>query len=171
MKDEFYVPEKENIDPQSKDNKQGRAFEPLIPEEAEKIQAEFIKGQKDSYDSYSKMIEGGLAREIARINLPLALYTEFYWQMDLNNLFRFLKLRLDGHAQLEIREYAKVILELVRKVCPMATASFENDMNKAVSFTGEEMDALRKVLAGENNPLDGKKLERFLAKVKTGVQL
>ncbi len=63
------------------------------------------------------------------------------------------------------------MLELVRKVCPMAVASFENDMNRAVSFTGEEMEALRKVLKGEANPLDGKKLERFNAKIESGVQL
>ena len=117
------------------------------------------------------MIEKGLAREIARINLPLALYTEFYWQMDLHNLFHFLKLRLDSHAQYEIREYGKVMLEMVRKVCPLATASFENDMNGAVSFTAEEMDALRKVLDGKENPLEGKKKERFDEKIKSGVQL
>ena len=117
------------------------------------------------------MVESGLAREIARINLPLALYTEFYWQMDLHNLFHFLKLRLDSHAQYEIREYAKVLLEMTRKVCPMATASFENDMRDSVSFTGEEMEALRAVLKGEANPLADKKLKRFEEKIATGIQL
>ncbi len=171
MKDEFYVPETKDIEPQSKDNKQGRSDEPFDEAKAKEIQAALQKGQKDSYDSYSELLDTGLAREVARINLPLSLYTEFYWQMDLNNLFRFLKLRLDGHAQYEIRQYAKVMLELVRKVCPMAVASFENDMNRAVSFTGEEMEALRAVLKGQPNPLDGKKLERFNAKIESGVQL
>lgn len=171
MKDEFYVPETKDIEPQSKDNKQGRSDQPFDEAKAKEIQAALEKGQKDSYESYSELLDTGLAREVARINLPLSLYTEFYWQMDLNNLFRFLKLRLDGHAQYEIRQYAQVMLELVRKVCPMAVASFENDMNRAVSFTGEEMDALRKVLKGEANPLDGKKLERFNAKIESGVQL
>ncbi|MEE3410846.1 MAG: FAD-dependent thymidylate synthase [Treponema sp.] len=171
MKDEFYVPETKDIEPQSKDNKQGRSDEPFDEAKAKEIQAALQKGQKDSYDSYSELLDTGLAREVARINLPLSLYTEFYWQMDLNNLFRFLKLRLDGHAQYEIRQYAQVMLELVRKVCPLATASFENDMNRAVSFTGEEMEALRAVLKGQPNPLDGKKLERFNAKIESGVQL
>lgn len=171
MKDEFYVPETKDIEPQSKDNKQGRSDEPFDEATAKEIQAALQKGQKDSYDSYSELLDTGLAREVARINLPLSLYTEFYWQMDLNNLFRFLKLRLDGHAQYEIRQYAQVMLELVRKVCPMAVASFENDMNRAVSFTGEEMEALRAVLKGQPNPLDGKKLERFNAKIESGVQL
>lgn len=171
MKDEFYVPETKDIEPQSKDNKQGRSDEPFGEAKAKEIQAALQKGQKDSYDSYSELLDTGLAREVARINLPLSLYTEFYWQMDLNNLFRFLKLRLDGHAQYEIRQYAQVMLELVRKVCPLAVASFENDMNRAVSFTGEEMEALRAVLKGQPNPLDGKKLERFNAKIESGVQL
>ncbi|MBP5174839.1 MAG: FAD-dependent thymidylate synthase, partial [Treponema sp.] len=139
--------------------------------EAEEFRNAFEAGQKLSYEAYSKMLDKGLAREIARINLPLSLYTEFYWQMDLHNLFHFLKLRLDSHAQYEIREYAKVILEMVRKVCPMATASFENDMEKSVAFTGEEMEALRLVLDGKENPLDGKKLQRFEEKIKSGVQL
>lgn len=171
MKDEFYVPETKDIEPQSKDNKQGRSDEPFDEAKAKEIQAALQKGQKDSYDSYSELLDTGLAREVARINLPLSLYTEFYWQMDLNNLFRFLKLRLDSHAQYEIRQYAQVMLELVRKVCPMAVASFENDMNRAVSFTGEEMEALRAVLKGQPNPLEGKKLERFNAKIESGVQL
>ncbi len=171
MRDEFYVPEDSCIAKQSKDNKQGRESEPLPETEAEEFRNAFETGQKLSYEAYSKMLDKGLAREIARINLPLSLYTEFYWQMDLHNLFHFLKLRLDSHAQYEIREYAKVILEMVRKVCPMATASFENDMERSVAFTGEEMEALRAVLSGKENPLDGKKLQRFEEKIKSGVQL
>lgn len=171
MKDEFYIPQKEDICAQSKNNKQGRANEPFKNEKAEQIQNELLLGQKKSYEEYSKLLDEGVAREIARINLPLSLYTEFYWQMDLNNLFRFLKLRLDSHAQLEIREYAKVILELVRKVCPLAVNAFENDIKDAVNFTGEEIDALRKILNGESNPLEGKKLERLKTKLETGEQL
>ncbi len=171
MKDEFYVPEESCIARQSKNNKQGRDDEPLPKEEAQNVQKEFIEEQEKAYSSYSKMVESGLAREISRINLPLALYTEFYWQMDLHNLFHFLKLRLDSHAQYEIREYAKVILEMIEKVCPMATASFENDMNNSVTFTKEEMAALKEVLSGKANPLDGKKLKRFEEKIKTGIQL
>jgi thymidylate synthase (FAD) len=171
MKDEFYVPAADCIAPQSSDNKQGRNETPFPEFEAEKIREEFCAGQDASYRVYNDMIANGLAREIARINLPLSLYTEFYWQMDLNNLFRFLKLRLDSHAQYEIREFAKVILELTRKVAPLAVTSFENTMNTAVNFTGEEMQALRLVLDGKDNPLEGKKLERFKEKIATGKQL
>jgi thymidylate synthase (FAD) len=171
MKDEFYVPAVENIAPQSTDNKQGRDSEPFPLEKAENIRRQFAEGQETAYKNYSELVEGGLAREIARINLPLSLYTEFYWEMDLHNLFHFLKLRLDSHAQLEIRKYAKVILEMCRAVAPLATASFINYMNEGVNFAGEEMDALRKILAGEKNPLEGKALERFEEKIRTGIQL
>lgn len=171
MKDEFYVPESACISRQSKDNKQGRG-EAFQADEAEQFRQAFIDSQSSSYRTYAEMTEKGLAREIARIQLPLALYTEFYWQMDLHNLFHFLKLRLESHAQYEIRMYAEQILEIIRTVCPMATESFLNTVHKAVSFTGEEMEALRDILNGQKNPLsDEKKLKRFNEKIKTGIQL
>lgn len=171
MKDEFYVPAGDKIQPQSTDNKQGRSDEPFPPEKSAEIIASLESGQQSAFENYSKLIDCGLAREVARINLPLSLYTEFYWEMDLHNLFHFLKLRLDSHAQYEIRVYAQVILELCRRVAPMATASFENHQNAGVNFSGEEMDALRKVLSGAENPLSGKKLERFNEKINSGKQL
>ena len=171
MKDEFYVPAEDKVSPQSTDNKQGRATEAFDKDTADKIINKLEEGQKAAYESYNELIDSGLAREIARINLPLSLYTEFYWEMDLHNLFHFLKLRLDSHAQYEIRVYAQVILEMCRKVAPMATESFINHMNEGVNFSGEEMRALRDVMDGKPNPLEGKKLERFNEKIRTGVQL
>ena len=171
MKDEFYVPEADKVAPQSKDNKQGRSTEAFDKETADKIITQLEEGQKKAYENYSELIDSGLAREIARINLPLSLYTEFYWEMDLHNLFHFLKLRLDSHAQYEIRVYAEVILEMCRKVAPMATESFINHMNHGVNFSGEEMEALRALLDGKECPLEGKKKDRFEEKIRTGVQL
>ena len=171
MKDEFYVPAEDKVSPQSTDNKQGRAAEAFDKETADKIITKLEEGQKAAYESYNELIDSGLAREIARINLPLSLYTEFYWEMDLHNLFHFLKLRLDSHAQYEIRVYAEVILEICKKVAPMATESFINHMNEGVNFSGEEMRALRDVMDGKPNPLEGKKLDRFNEKIRTGVQL
>lgn len=171
MPDEFYVPDADHISPQSKDNKQGRCDEPFSADEAAKISASLVSAQEESYKNYSELVEKGLARELSRINLPLSLYTEFYWEIDLNNLFHFLKLRLDTHAQYEVRVYAQAMLEIVRAVAPYATKSFENNMMSGVSFNGEEMEALREVLAGKSNPLEGKKLERFEEKIKTGKQL
>ncbi|MCR4580518.1 MAG: FAD-dependent thymidylate synthase [Treponema sp.] len=171
MKDEFYVPAEDKVSPQSTDNKQGRSNEAFDKETADKIINQLEEGQKAAYENYSQLIDAGLAREVARINLPLSLYTEFYWEMDLHNLFHFLKLRLDSHAQYEIRVYAEVILEMCRKVAPMATESFINHMNHGVNFSGEEMEALRALLDGKENPLEGKKKDRFEEKIRSGVQL
>ena len=107
----------------------------------------------------------GIAREISRIDLPLSLYTEFYWQMDLHNLFHFLALRLDAHAQYEIREYAKRIFEMVKIVCPIAAEAFENHKLNGVSLSGSEKEAVRKIIAGEENPLYGREKEIFLSKL------
>ena len=171
MKEEFYVPEAEKVAPQSKDNKQGRASEAFDSETANKIINQLEEGQKSAYENYSELLDAGLARDIARINLPLSLNTEFNWEMDLHNLFHFLKLRLDSHAQYEIRVYAEVMLEMCKKVAPMATESFINHQNNGVNFSGEEMDALRAILDGKPNPLEGKKKDRFEEKIRTGVQL
>jgi thymidylate synthase (FAD) len=171
MKEEFYVPEADKVSPQSKDNKQGRATEAFDSETANKIINQLSEGQKSAYENYSELLDSGLAREVARINLPLSLYTEFYWEMDLHNLFHFLKLRLDSHAQYEIRVYAEVMLEMCKKVAPMATESFINHQQNGVNFSGEEIEALRALLDGKPNPLEGKKKDRFEEKIRTGVQL
>lgn len=171
MKDDFYVPALEDVAMQSSDNKQGRASEAIDEALAQQICDALENGQKRAYDDYSAQITDGLARELARVNLPLSLYTEMYWQIDLHNLFHFLRLRLDGHAQKEIRDYAKVLLEITRKVAPMATASFENHLQQGVRFSGEEMQALRDMLAGKEVALTGRNLERFNAKIETGKQL
>ena len=173
MNDDFYVPAQEDMALQSSDNKQGRSNEELDPKLAEEIRLSFTEGQSSSYLSYSSLIEQGLARELARINLPLSLYTEWYWQMDLHNLFHFLKLRLDLHAQKEIRLYSEVLLEIAKKVAPLSCRSFENHVLNGVRFSGEEMDELRKRLMNDTDmqKLSGKPLERFQEKLKSGRQL
>ena len=170
MKNEFYIPADEDVATQSTDNKQGRSTETVSKEFIENTKKLLQKGQEDAYTTYETLVESGLAREIARVNLPLALYTEFYWEIDLHNLLHFLKLRLDSHAQKEIREYGKVMLEIARKVAPLTIASFENHIVNGMNFSGEEMVALKDILNGKANPLTGKKLERFTAKIQEGIQ-
>ena len=170
MQNEFYLPADSDGAIQSYDSKQGRTTVAVSQDFVKTTQDLLLKGQEDAYSTYTQLVESGLAREIARINLPLALYTEIYWQCDLHNLMHFLKLRLDSHAQKEIRDYGKVILEIARKVAPLTIASFENNIQQGVSFSGEELEALRDVLAGKENPLSGKKLERFTAKLEQGIQ-
>lgn len=179
MKDDFYIPAPEDVAPQSSDNKQGRAAEPFAPEAAETVRDLLGLGQKEAYDDYQRLVNQGLARELARINLPLSLYTDWYWQMDLHNLFHFLKLRLDVHAQKEIREYARVILELTRKVAPRCCESFEQHILGGVRFSQEEFAELKRRLkasetttdTNEAESLGGKALERFEEKLRSGRQL
>ena len=178
MKDDFYIPAADDVALQSADNKQGRSSETPDPALIEKIRAAFAEGQKSAYTDYSSIVEQGIARELARINLPLSLYTEWYWQIDLHNLFHFLELRLDAHAQKEIRLYAQVLLAIAKKVAPRCCESFEQHVLGGVRFSGNELAELRKRL-GENGQdstdgpaaLSGKALERFEEKLKTGRQL
>ena len=173
MKDEFYIPAAGDLAPQSQDNKQGRSEEALSPEKAGEVQALLAAGQKAAYENYTKLLSD-VAKEIARINLPLSLYTEWYWQIDLHNLLHFLKLRMDPHAQKEIRLYAEVLYETVKKVCPAAAEAFEEHQRGAVSFSAKEFAALNAKLGGKTDEelgLDEKELARFKEKLQTGRQV
>lgn len=175
MKDDFYVPAPGDLAAQSADNKQGRSDEPLDAGQAARVIGLLEQGQKAAYADYAGLVEGGLAREIARVNLPLSLYTEWYWQIDLHNLLRFIMLRIDPHAQKEIRLYAEVMLEITRAVAPRVVESFERNTLSGVRFTGMEMAELKRRLRaseGTSVPLlKGKELERFEEKLRTGKQL
>jgi len=176
LKDDFYVPSPADLADQSEDNKQGRSSEPLEKDRSENIRTAFAEGQKIAFTAYSSLVNEGLARELARINLPLSLYTEWYWQIDLHNLFHFLQLRLDAHAQKEIRLYAELLFEIARKVAPRCCKSFEKHVLNGVRFSGEELTELRRRLCETGGGsvsagLSGKALERFEEKLKTGRQL
>lgn len=176
LKDEFYVPALEDLAAQSKDNKQGRAAEPFAPEVGRSIQERIENAQSQSYRMYEELLGTDLAREVARIVLPLGAYTEWYWQMDLHNLMHFLKLRLDPHAQKEIRLYAQVIFDITKRVCPLAMEAFDEYVLKGVTFSGKEKEALRSLLKdrlseenwkihGEAAGLSGKEIDRFRDKL------
>jgi thymidylate synthase (FAD) len=173
MKDDFYIPPAGDLALQSTDNKQGRSAEALDPALAAETRAAMDAGQKRAYAEYSALIEKGIARELARINLPLSLYTEWYWEIDLHNLFHFLELRLDPHAQLEIRRYAEVMYDIARKVAPLSCESFERHKLGSVTFSGDEFAELKRVLKTADTgtgTLTGKALERFEEKLRTGKQ-
>jgi thymidylate synthase (FAD) len=176
LKDDFYVPALEDLACQSADNKQGRSETVMESAEAEVISTGFEAAQKVAYEDYMQLVEAGLARELARINLPLSLYTEMYWQIDLNNLFHFLELRLNPHAQKEIRLYAEVLLDITKKVAPRCSASFEEHMLGAVHFSRGEFSQLQRRLkiktksTESNDELTGKALERFEEKINSGKQ-
>ncbi len=166
MSDECYVPADGNIALQSEDNKQGRKAEPVSPELAAEVRSIMEEDNRRVFESYHRMLDMGIAREISRIELPLSLYTEMYWQIDLHNLFHFLALRLDSHAQFEIREYAKTMFSIVRKVCPIAAEAFENHKLRGRSFSGKEVEAIKAMLSGEECPLEKRDREILEEKLK-----
>jgi len=171
MKDECYLPDPADIAFQSTDNKQGRSTTEVPTDLIHSVRDRLEAGQKSSFETYTGLIADNLARELARINLPLSTYTEWYWQIDLHNLFHFLRLRLDAHAQKEIRVYAEVMLHICHAVAPLATASFERHIRSGVHFSGDELEALRCLLAGKPAGMEGKALDRLQEKLSTGRQL
>jgi len=154
MSDEFYEPEPNEIRTQSKVNKQGSSSVRL-PDAITNWASDAIKknGKNIYKNLYKEAIDKDIAREMARIILPLNLYTEWYWQIDLHNLFHFLKLRLDAHAQYEIREYAKVVAMITHKVAPMAYAAFEKYYLGGESFSKESIEWLKNNIDFDNNDL------------------
>lgn len=166
MKDEFWLPAPEALARQSSDNKQGRESEPLSPEDADRTLAILEGGQREAYASYMKLVDSGLARELARVNLPLSMYTEWYWQIDLHNLFRFLSLRMDAHAQREIRDYAAVIFDITKKVAPLACTSFERHTLHGVRLSLDEAALVRRLLEHDGGSLTDQERERLLARLK-----
>jgi thymidylate synthase (FAD) len=149
---EFYIPEPGQLAAQSTVNNQGRG---AVLEGAEAARVlEMLKSDAGrSYDHYEAMLsqEGqqGLARELARMNLPMNIYTQWYWKTDLHNLFHFLRLRADAHAQYEIRVYAEAIAEAVRDWVPLAFAAFEDYRMGGVTLSGKAIAVLKRRLAGE----------------------
>jgi thymidylate synthase (FAD) len=105
------------------------------------------------YDHYAQMIsqegQAGLARELARMNLPANIYTQWYWKVDLHNLFHFLRLRADQHAQYEIRVYAQKICEIVADWVPFAYAAFEDYRVGGETLSAKAIDCVRRMLKGE----------------------
>ena len=158
MPEEFYVPEETVIKYQSTSNKQGRDNEEVPPEIRRRVLEILLEEQKSAFKGYQEMLDYNIARELARINLPLSLYTEWYWKIDLHNLFHFLKLRMDKHAQYEIRVYAEKMAEIVKAVVPMAYEAFEDYVLNSITFSKNELLLLKKYLP-EN--FDDSELEQF----------
>ncbi|HRS02363.1 MAG TPA: FAD-dependent thymidylate synthase [Bacteroidota bacterium] len=142
MRDEFYLPDANQIRSQSSDNKQGRSEDELAQDVINQILQKMQNLQKASYSDYIYYLENNLARELARINLPLSTYTEWYWKIDLHNLFHFLKLRMDTHAQYEIRAYADIIAEIIKQILPISYEAFEDYELNAIRFSKNELEVL-----------------------------
>jgi thymidylate synthase (FAD) len=149
---EFYIPAPDQLAAQSTVNNQGRG-EVLTGEEAARV-LELLKSDANrAYDHYEAMLsqdgQQGLARELARMNLPANIYTQWYWKVDLHNLFHFLRLRADPHAQYEIRVYAEAIAACVKDWVPLAYAAFEDYRMGGVTLSAKAIAVLKRRLAGE----------------------
>jgi thymidylate synthase (FAD) len=145
--DEFDVPDPGAVRRQSTRRRQGRD-EPLPTDVAEKFRSDLKRVSHEAYAAYTEALNAGVARETARMVLPLAYYTQWYWKIDLHNLFHFLSLRLDPHTQEETRAYAAKIAEIVRAVCPVAYEAFEDFSLGGLSFSRKEQRAISALLSG-----------------------
>jgi thymidylate synthase (FAD) len=146
--DEFEVPPPEEVRLQSTRNRQGRGG-PLPKEVVDKFRSDLERIAKESYSAYTDALDAGVARETARLVLPVAYYTQWYWKINLWNLFHFLSLRLDAHAQEEIRLYAAEVASLARVVAPIAFEAFDEFMLEGLSLSRREQRALRALLEGQ----------------------
>ncbi len=162
VEDEFYVPKAEQLSSQSKINHQGRDETKILNAEESKRVLQILKEDSlKSYDHYLEMInqdaagnivnsqKEGLARELARMNLPLSCYTQWYWKIDLHNLLHFLNLRADSHAQYEIRVYAQAMLEIVKKWVPHCYEAFMKHQKEGENLSGPALEIIKKMLKGE----------------------
>jgi thymidylate synthase (FAD) len=148
---EYYLPAPEQLAAQSTGNRQGRG-DPLSAENAARVLALLREDAERCHAHYEQMLDGdgfGLARELARINLTLATYTQWYWKIDLHNLLHFLGLRADMHAQYEIRVYAEAMLETVRRWVPLAHAAFVKNRLGAATLSAPALAVVRRMIAGE----------------------
>lgn len=160
--DEFYVPEPDVIAKQSKNNKQGRGE--VFSENLSKSFIEDFNNESETlFESYSKRIESGMAKELARINLPLSTYTEFYWQMDLHNLLHFLKLRLDPHAQYEIRVLSEAILDIITPIVPESVSAFNDYVLNSTTFSKKELDVLLNMIPNLSEQINLLNLDKSLS--------
>ena len=149
---EFYIPAPEHVAAQSVVNNQGRG-DILTGEEAARV-LEILKADSArAYDNYESMIsqdgQQGLARELARMNLPANIYTQWYWKVDLHNLLHFLRLRADAHAQYEIRVYAEEMCKIVADWVPFAYRAFEDYRMGGATLSSGALDCVRRMIKGE----------------------
>ena len=169
MSNEYYLPQGDYLQKQSSTNNQGR--DEVHPHTG-KLLYEFNRIFDSSQIAYENLLEEGLARELSRMVLPVANYTECIWKIDLHNFFHFVKLRSDGHAQREIRDYSDAMYELVRPNFPLCCEAFEDYMRDAVTFSKHEMELIREAIwdgrggLQESEKLGKRETKEFLEKLE-----
>jgi thymidylate synthase (FAD) len=155
LPDHFYRPSVESVRKQSASNRQGgeETFAPASGGGGGEVGTaeqflEYLAKAEALYADYSRLTEAGVSRELARIGLPVSVYTQWYWKCDLHNVLRFLSLRIDPHAQLEIRAYAEAMLALIEPIVPMTVEAWRDYELESVRLTKLEVEAIRDLRAG-----------------------
>ena len=159
LEDEFYLPGEGAVAAQSAENRQGRGTA-LDQDEAQAIRATIQQNGTDAFNQYHQLLgdadeltengRPGVARELARVVLPLSTYTQWYWKTDLHNLLHFVALRIDPHAQVEIRAYAEVLADVLRRWVPLTFEAFTDYRLNAMELSGPALDVVRRMLRGEH---------------------
>ena len=154
---EFYIPKNENLKPQSKSNNQGRSGD-LSSAEIKSYLKIIIDNSKIGFENYSKLLnedesgrmiddsKKGLARELSRMTLPLNSYTQWYWKIDLHNFMHFLSLRFDPHAQYEIRVYAEVMMEILKKWVPLTYEAFVSNRLNSLTMSSHGIEYIKSLI-------------------------
>lgn len=168
---EFYVPNPGDLAGQSPDNRQGRQAS-LDGAEASRVLQILRNDAESAYDHYLELLNEdlqgnqlrsdrvGLARELARMNLSVNFYTQWYWKVDLHNLLRFLYLRADPHAQYEIRAYAEILISILDRWVPLTAAAFREYQLEGTHLSATAVKAIRDRLAGKEISADSSGLSK-----------
>jgi flavin-dependent thymidylate synthase len=143
----FYTPEYERVQKQGPEHHHGRSGEPLAPEDYRLALGHWQETREQAKHTYTWLTQNDVIRELARIDLPLSSYTQWYWKVDLHNLMHFLRLNVDTHAQWELREYARVLAGLMRRVTPLSYEAWIDYDVCSARFSRMELEALRSLLA------------------------
>ena len=147
----FYTPSEEQLQTQSRQNNQGRSGTTVEPEKYSEAVRRWNEIRTKSREAYEWMTLEDMARELARIDLPLSTYTQWYWKIDLHNLLHFLKLRVDHHAQWEIQEYGRVMAGMLKRVAPLSYEAWVDYDVCGARVSRMELDALRKLVSAESD--------------------
>ena len=158
----FYTPSAEQLQTQSRANNQGRSGTPVEDAQYAEAVRRWNEIRQHSREAYEWMTSGDIARELARIDLPLSTYTQWYWKIDLHNLLHFLKLRVDRHAQWEIQEYGRVMAGMLKRVAPLSYEAWIDYDVCGARMSRMELDAVRKLVAVDAGGIrahDGERLD------------
>ncbi|MEN9577650.1 MAG: thymidylate synthase [Pseudomonadota bacterium] len=151
----FYTPSAEQLQTQSQANNQGRSGTPVADAQYADALGRWNKQRELAVDTYTQLTSDQVARELARIDLPLSTYTQWYWKIDLHNLLHFLTLRVDSHAQWEIQQYGKVMAGMLKRVAPLSYEAWIDYDVCGAPLSRMELDALRRLVTPSDGGLSG----------------